>query len=313
MNSNNNCSVGYTNFTISNSSECGPSNHFVHQANYKGGASTGYVNFNTKFDTIVATGTNAFEWGTCTSLYNYSDGPDSENTAGYMQAWKYGKGKTWAGTIEMSEKQPNIEDNLGCVSLELDLFGYGGDKTQSQKTALDIVLGRTDNIDGSIQKNPQPLQPYAGIAIRPYDMLDGNFQGGTCILCDTENTDNSWDTGLKLNGNFNNSGIDLSGIQGTEQVIKLAGTQKIVFTGGKYGDVSLYVDEDSGLLTVSEGGTSGYISLLPFTKSNAVEKTMNLKSGKNKDKKDTLAIIAICFTVLNLLLLCYIIFKRKKE
>ncbi len=124
-------------------------------------------------------------------------------------------------------------------------FGIGsfwirGHETQSQKTALDIVLGRTDN---------------------------------------------SWYTGLKLSGNFNNSGIDLSGIQETEQVIKLAGNQKIVFTGGKYGDVSLYFDEESSLLTVWEGGAVGYISLLPFTNRNRAEKTIDLKSDKTKDKK----------------------------
>lgn len=311
----NSCPIGYYNVSTSTNSECGPSNHFIHYANYKGGSSIpGYVNFNTKFDTTIATGTNSYEWGTCTSIYNYSDGPDSENTAGYNQAWKYGKGKTWASVIEMTEKNP-IQDNLSTVSLELDLFGYGGDKTQSDKIALDIVLGRTDLIDGSFQNNPQPIEPYAGIAVRPYNMINGNFQGGTCFLADTGTTDNSWDTGIKLNGTFNNSGIDLTGLTGTDTGIKLSGDgQKIVFSNGKYGDVSLYVDKDSGLLSV-EGSTGydGYIDLLPYGKTKALnEKILNISKTTNK-KNNNINIICIVLTILNFILLLIILFKNRKK
>lgn len=129
------------------------------------------------------------EWAVVASLNNQSNDPNVENNGLHAQCNKQGNSKSWGATIEAIENSDSYTTSL--VACEIDLFGNGGNKSVSQKVALDIVIGRQNNTSSSIQ-------PYAGIAIR----TNGNntLDGGSALLIDPNEgvSGNSWDNAIKL-------------------------------------------------------------------------------------------------------------------
>lgn len=138
--------------------------------------------------------------------------------------------------LELREMKNNLT-NSTSVGMELDLFGSGGDKTQSKKVALDIFCGKNELM---ASPSATAIQPYAGIALRPKLNQSGEFDGNHAILIDNA-TGNSWINGLSLLGSSFTNGIDMSSATISSSAIKLASLQKLAFNS----DASSYITYDA--------------------------------------------------------------------
>jgi len=121
-----------------------PISYVARVTNYTGGT-PGFVTSASRVRTITnATNTN-FEWAFLSVLDNYADA--GENVAIYAQANKRGAGPTWAGVLEVKDRNPSSATaSAGLIGLELDVFANGTD-ANNNRIGIDIVAGRTDPLD----------------------------------------------------------------------------------------------------------------------------------------------------------------------
>jgi hypothetical protein len=164
-------------------------------ASYSGtGPPQSYVNSTLRLIDTVQPQAGQYEWTLSSSNYNYSTNPTTNNAGGYLQIWKYGDSPSWGATIEATEQKTGLNGSQ-IVTCEFDLFGSGGDKTQSKKVAIDVFCGANTNLAGWT-----PIQPYAAVAIRSEGSNQVN--GGSAILIDPNNngavSGNTWDNAIQM-------------------------------------------------------------------------------------------------------------------
>lgn len=103
-------------------------------ANYAGGT-FGWVNPCFTSYTVARAGSQSFEWSLLARIDNYATASDnSENVAAYLQARKYGTGKTWGFLPELIDTLAN--PTTSSVTDEHDLTVVGTDNN-NQRVLLD--------------------------------------------------------------------------------------------------------------------------------------------------------------------------------
>lgn len=130
------------------------------------------------------------EWTTVSTQNNLCNDSKVENVALYARMSKQGDSKSWGATIEATEDKHYPNSSL--VGLEVDLFSNGGDKTVSQKVALDIVIGKSDPAG-------LPIQPFCGLCVRNNGSYSTNGNNAIHVEPNSDgNIGNTWSKAIML-------------------------------------------------------------------------------------------------------------------
>ena len=226
---------------------------FIREANHTGGTG-GNTSACVAVKTIVSAGATNYEWPLKVELENYSTGADnSENSATFFSALKFGTCPTWAITTQVIDYQTTAA-NGAVISCELGLAGNG--------------------TDASLQRNMLQLAPNVRVPLGSggtfYEIGRGIFAAGLLgSLCYRRtfasegafkesaffnNADSSGFAGSATVKDVGKSsyGIDLSGATYGAAAIKLAANQLIYFEATN--TVAMRFNSANGYLEFLYGG-----------------------------------------------------------
>lgn len=119
--------------------------------------------------TDVLFGSREYAWTTWSVLNNWAD--DGENVAVYGQAYKHGRGPTWAGVFEAQCPA----SRGACYATEIDLMASGAANPIDGRSAVFVVLGKARGAE------PGPAEIPRAIHIIPFGMDASSVRMGTAL------------------------------------------------------------------------------------------------------------------------------------